>query len=121
MIWKKQIDTILKILNKINDRNIYQCIYGETFYSDEEINSKQLFERFKDKYNDDSFIFDFNSPNIIIVKLKIGLLGGNKSHPLDSVYFYDNKNKSILLDKTKISHLMSTMHQENIYYVIYKN
>ena len=65
--------------------------------------------------------FDFNSPNIIIVKLKIGLLGGNKSHPLDTVYFYDSKNKSILLDKTKISHLMSSMHQENIYYVIYKN
>lgn len=120
-IWKKQIDTILKILNKINDRDIYKCIYSETFYTDEEINSKQLFERFKKKYNDDFLVFDFNSPNIIIVKLKIGLLSGNKSHPLDSVYFYDNNNKSILLDKTKISHLMSSMHQENIYYVIYKN
>lgn len=119
--WKKQIDTILKILNKINDRDIYKCIYGETFYTDEEIDNQQLFERFKEKYNDDLLIFDFDSPNIIIVKLKIGLLGGNKSHPLDSVYFYDNKNKSILLDKTKISHLMSSMHQENIYYVIYKN
>jgi HD superfamily phosphohydrolase len=120
-IWKKQIDTILKILNKINDRDIYKCIYGETFYTDEEVNSKQLFETFKLKHNDDSFIFDFDCPAIIIVKLKIGLLGGNKPHPLDSVYFYDNKNKSILLDKTKISHLMSSMHQENIYYVIYKN
>lgn len=120
-IWKKQIDTILKILNKINDRDIYKCIYCETFYTDEEINSKQLFERFKKKYNNDFLVFNFDSPNIIIVKLKIGLLSGNKSHPLDSVYFYDNNNKSILLDKTKISHLMSSMHQENIYYVIYKN
>lgn len=119
--WKKQIDTILKILNKINNRDIYKCIYGETFFTDEEIDNKQLFDRFKEKYNNDSLVFDFNSPNIIIVKLKIGLLGGNKSHPLDSVYFYDSKNKSILLDKTKISHLMSSMHQENIYYVIYKN
>ena len=119
--WKKPIDIILKILNKINDRDIYKCIYGETFYTDEEVNNQQLFERFKAKYNDDSFVFDFDSPNIIIVKLKIGLLGGNKSHPLDTVYFYDSKNKSILLDKTKISHLMSSLHQENIYYVIYKN
>ena len=120
-IWKKQIDIVLKILNKINNRDLYKCIYRETFYTDEEINNEELFNRFKTKYNDDSFIFDFDSPNIIIVKLKIGLLGGDKSHPLDTVYFYDNNNKSILLEKTKITHLMSSLHQENIYYVIYKN
>ena len=121
-VWKKQIDTIQQIIKKINDRNIYRCIYGETFYTNEEITKQELFNGFKSKYNNlIDYEFDFNSPNVIIVKLKIGLLGGDKSHPLDSVYFYDNKNKSILLDKTKISHLMSALHQENIYYVIYKN
>ena len=123
-IWKKQIDLIQKIINKINDRELYKCIYGETFYTDEEITNQELFNRFKSKYNDENLNLnlnlDFNSSNIIIVKLKIGLLGGEKSHPLDSVYFYDNKNKSLLLDKTKISHLMSSLHQEIIYYVIYK-
>jgi len=116
--WKKEIDTIQKIINKINNRNIYKCIYGETFYTNEEISKEELYNKFKIKYNNN--LFDFDSPNIIIVKLKIGLLGGNKSHPLDSIYFYDNKNNSILLDKTKISHLMSALHQEIIYYVIYK-
>lgn len=120
-VWKKQIDIVLKILNKINYRDIYKCIYTETFFTDEEIDNDELFQRFKFKYNENSFIFDFNSPNIIIVKLKIGLLSGNNSHPLDSIYFYDKQHKSILLDKTKISHLMSSMHQENIYYVIHKN
>ena len=119
--WKKQIDTIQKIVNKINDRKIYKCIYGESFYTNEEVTKQELFERFKSKYNDQLEYLNFDSPNIIIVKLKIGMLGGNKSHPLDSVYFYDNKNHSLILDKTKISHLMSaSMHQEIIYYVIYK-
>ena len=121
LIWKKQIDTIIKILNKINERKIYKCIYADAFDTDVEINNQQLYERFKLKSENDEFKLNFNSSKIIVVKLKIGLLSGNKSHPLDTVYFYDNKNKSFVLDKTKISHLVSSMYQENIYYVIYRN
>jgi len=119
MVWKKQIDLIQKIVNKIYNRDIYKCIYVETSHTDKEITRQELFDGFRSKYDNESLDLNFNSPNIIIVRLKIGLLGGYKSHPLDSVYFYDNK-KSLLLDKTKISHLMSSIHQEIIYYIIYK-
>ena len=130
--WKKQIDTIQTIINNINNRNLYKCIYSETFDTNDDITKQELINRFMNKhYNklehfdlDLDFDFDLDlineSSNIIVVKLKIGMLGGDKSHPLDSVYFYDNKNKGILLDKIKISHLMSSLHQEIIYYVICK-
>jgi HD superfamily phosphohydrolase len=124
-IYKKNIDLIQKIIDKINNRDIYKCVYSETFYTGDPITKEELFEKFKKKFEHVGLDFDgfnLNSPKLIIVKLKIGLLGGNKSHPLDTIYFYNNNNnnQSILLDKTKISHLMSSLHQENIYYVIYK-
>lgn len=122
IMWKNQIDTIELIVKKINDRNLYKCIYGETFYTNESITPMQLFQILKNKYHSEGeyIDFDLNNKDIIVVKLKIGLLGGNKSHPLDTVYFYNNNNKSILLDKTKITHLMSSLHQEIINYIIYK-
>ena len=122
ILWKKQIDTIEKIIQRINSRDLYRCIYGESFYTNESVTTTQLFEGFKQNLSVDSRDIDinFDDPNIITVRIKIGLLGGDKSHPLDTVYFYNSNGKSILLDKTKISHLMSSLHQEIIYYVIYK-
>ena len=120
--WNKQIDTIEKIIERINNRDLYKCVYGESFYTNEHVTSAQLFDGFKAKLKESNEDYDinFDDPNLITVKLKIGLLGGDKSHPLDTVYFYNNSGKSILLDKTKISHLMSLLHQEILYYVIYK-
>ncbi len=124
-IYKKQIDYVQKIIDKINTRDIYKCVYSETFYTDENITNEEIFNKFKENiilkgldFDDDDF--DINSPRLKIVKIKIGLLGGDKSHPLDTVYFYNRNDKSILLDKTKISHLMTPLHQEIIYYVLYK-
>jgi len=123
-IYKKQIDYIQKIINKINTRDIYRCVYSETFYTDENITNEQIFDKFKENASSKGFEIDDVNLNFInsfnFVKIKIGLLGGNKSHPLDTVYFYNRNNKSILLDKTKISHLMTPLHQEIIYYVLYK-
>lgn len=127
-LYKKQIDLVQKIILKINTRDIYKCIYTETFYEDEFITDEQILNKFKDKIcskcldisEDTDFNFTINSPKLKIVRIKIGLLGGNKSHPLDSVYFYNRHNKGILLEKTKISHLMSNLHQEVIYYIIHK-
>lgn len=119
ILWKKEIDNVLNILNRIDHRKFYKCIYVESFYTDEEIDIKDIFKRFEEKHSE--LIPNSNNSNIIVVKSKIGLLGGNKSHPLDSIYFYNTDNISILLEKTKISHLMSTVYQENIYYVICKN
>jgi HD superfamily phosphohydrolase len=121
--YKKQFDIIENIIYKINTRDIYKCVYCETFNTDENITDELIFNKFKKSINSkgiDSIDIDIDSPRIKIVKIKIGLLSGNKSHPLDSIYFYNQNDKSIILDKTKISHLMSTLHQEVIYYVIYK-
>jgi deoxynucleoside triphosphate triphosphohydrolase SAMHD1 len=123
--YKKRIDLIQHIINKINTRDIYRCVYSETFYTDENITNEQIFNKFKDcvifkDFDLDETNFNLNSSKLKIIKIKIGLLGGNKSHPLDTVYFYNHRNKSIILDKTKISHLMTSLHQEVIYYVIYK-
>lgn len=124
-LYKKQIDLIQKIMNKINTRDIYRCIYSESFYTDENITNEQIFNKFKNNASLKGFDLDesdlnLNSSNLKIVRIKIGLLGGNKSHPLDTVYFYNNSNKSFLLDKSKISHLMTSLHQEVNYYLIYK-
>lgn len=122
-LYKKQIDTIQKIIIKINTRNIYKCVFTETFQTDEIITNEEIFNKFKN--NIESKVIDtewmkLDSPKLKIVRLKIGLLGGNKSHPLDTVYFYNHNNTSILLNKTKISHLMPSFHQEIIYYIICK-
>ena len=122
-LYKKQIDSIQKIINKINTRDIYKCVYSETFQIDEIITNKEIFNKFKNTINPkdiDVEWLNLDSPKLDIVRLKIGLLGGNKSHPLDTVYFYNRNNTSILLDKTKISHLMTPLHQEIIYYIICK-
>jgi HD superfamily phosphohydrolase len=124
-VYKRQIDLIQKIINDINTREIYRCVFGETFYADEDISNERIFEKFKnDIYSKgidlDDIDLNINSPRLKIVNIKIGLLGGNKSHPLDTVYFYNCNDKSILLDKTKISHLMTSLYQEIICYVIYK-
>lgn len=121
--YKKQIDSIQKIITKINTRDIYKCVYSETFQTDEVITDEEIFNKFKNTIEPqgiDAEWLNIESPKLKIVRLKIGLLGGNKSHPLDTVYFYNRSNTSVLLDKTKISHLMTQLHQEIIYYVICK-
>lgn len=124
-LFKKNIDIIEKITNKINTRCVYKCVYSEIFQTRECVTDEEIFDKFKLVLNpldinaNDEWI-SLNSPRFKIVKLKIGLLGGNKSHPMDKVYFYNRNNKSILLDKAKISHLLPSLYQEMIYYVIYK-
>lgn len=128
-LYKEQIDQIQQIMHKINTRNIYKCIYNNTFHADRSITNEQIFDEFKTNLRKinlteidfDTNDLDINSSKLKIVKIKIGLFGGNKSHPLDSVYFYkQNENESFLLDKEKISHLMSSSYQETLHYIIYK-
>jgi deoxynucleoside triphosphate triphosphohydrolase SAMHD1 len=122
-LYRKQIDSIQKIITKINTRDIYKCVYSETFQTDEIITNEEIFNKFKSTVEPlgiDAEWLNLDSPKLKIIRLKIGLLGGNKSHPLDNVYFYNHHNTSILLDKTKISHLMTQLHQEIIYYIICK-
>lgn len=117
-MWKQQMDNILKISNRISNRNLYQCIFEDSYSINEEITDESLIIKLNENEQTN---YQISDPNICIVKIKIGLLGGNNPHPLNSVYFYDQNNKSILLNKTKISNLISPSHQEKICYIIQKN
>lgn len=119
-LYNEQIDLIQKIIKKINTRDIYKCVYSESFQTDEITSNDEIFNKYKDTMNINTMSFHLDSSKLKIVKLKIGLLGGNTSHPLDTVYFYNSNNKSILLAKTKISPLLALLHQEIIYYIICK-
>jgi HD superfamily phosphohydrolase len=121
--YKNKIDEIDIILNKIYQRKLYKCLYSKSFCVSEIIdindkitevllNDKELLNKKLNKDNIDTL-------KVKPVKIKIGLLGGNKKHPFDSLYFYDKYNKSDILTKDKISHLMSPFFQEIILYILY--
>ena len=120
---KENIDEIENMLNRIYNRKLYKCLYSKSFCVSEiidvDLKIKELLlddkELLNKKLNKD--IMQVN--NILPVKLKIGLLGGNKSHPFDNLYFYDKNNKSDILSKDKVSHLMSSFFQEIILYILY--
>jgi len=120
---KKNIDEIENMLNRIYNRKLYKCLYSKSFCISEIID---IGEKIKELLWDDSGLLneklnkDIIDPNKIHpVKLKIGLLGGNKSHPFDNLYFYDKNGKSDILSKDKVSHLMSPFFQEIILYILY--
>lgn len=117
-LWKQQIDNILKISNRISNRNLYECIYECAYDINEEINDEDLITRLNEN---EQTSYQISDPNISIVKIKIGLLGGNNPHPMESIYFYDKNNKSRLLNKTKVSNLISSSYQEKLCYIIQKN
>jgi HD superfamily phosphohydrolase len=64
-----------------------------------------------------------NDPDVIISKVKIGYISGNKDNPLDNIYFYDkkNENKYFKLNKKDISMFIPENHQEYCIKVFYKN
>lgn len=113
-MYSTQINSIQTIIERIDERKLYKCIYAESFYTNESISDEDLIDKIKNDYINENI----ENNDLIFIKLKIGLLSGNNSHPLDTIHFYNNKNMSILLDKTKISHLMPFLHQEIIHYII---
>lgn len=120
---KENIDEIENMLNRIYNRKLYKCLYSKSFCISEIINidikieellldDKELLNK---KLNKNTIEINKIKP----VKLKIGLLGGNKSHPFDNLYFYDKNGKANILSKDKVSHLMSSFFQEIILYIFY--
>lgn len=66
--------------------------------------------------------FGIEKENIIIHKSKIGFVSGNKKNPLDSIYFYDRKERDIkfLIEQKDVSYLVPQDYQENILMVFLK-
>jgi len=121
--YKKNIDEIDNMLNKIYQRKLYKCLYSKSFCINEIIDTN---DKIREILLNDQELLDKKLNKDIVdiskikpVKLKIGLLGGNKTHPFDNLYFYDKYNKANVLSKDKISHLMSPFFQEIILYILY--
>jgi HD superfamily phosphohydrolase len=109
---KVDIEYINSIVFQINERKIYKCIYNASFSVKDKINSKSIIKRVLLE-ND-----EFDKKNIIAVIVKIGLIGGEKTHPFDNLYFYNKNNVSRILSKQEISHLMSPFFQEKLLFII---
>jgi HD superfamily phosphohydrolase len=111
---KYPIDSIDKLIDRIETRNIYKCLYSGSYNTEESDIDNQITQVINKL---DSKSIDKNK--ILIVKNKIGLLSGNKSHPFDNFYFYDRNDNAKLLPKEKISYLMSQSHQEIVVFILY--
>ncbi len=116
---KEDIDYIEEQIEKINTRQLYKCLYAGSFMVNE-TNIDDKVEQILDNPEELLEQIDaINMDKIKPVKILIGLLSGNKSHPFDNLYFYDHTGKSSILSKDKISHLMSSFYQEVILYILY--
>jgi HD superfamily phosphohydrolase len=121
--FKNEIDYIDNLIDRLNRRDIYKCLYSGSF----NVGETDIDEKINDILNnpeeiDTNCIVDIDQLDkrkINPVKIKIGLLSGKKSHPFDNLYFYNRRGKSNILAKEQISHLMSTFHQEMIVYILY--
>ena len=118
-IYKDNIDAVEIIIKNINSRNLYKCIYSDLFYISQDIDKGHIIDDAISEYEIKNNII-VNRDFVFPVFLKIGLLGGNKTHPFDNLYFYDKKDVASILEKNKISHLITSLFQEVILYIIYK-
>ncbi len=116
------IKEALKLLEKINNHETYH--YAGSIITKEklDLNIDTIFQTFDKKTQQN--ILD----ELIIFKTKIGLVSGDKQHPLDSIYSYSTKSmlqkdipdvKKINIDE--ISLLVPKLHQEYITMFYLKN
>jgi HD superfamily phosphohydrolase len=113
---KDNIKEINSILGALNERRIYKCLYSTSYSVKDKINSKSIIKQF---LSDNK---EVNKKNIITTIIKIGLIGGEKTHPFDNLYFYNKtNNKSRVLSKNEISHLISPFFQERLLFIIEMN
>lgn len=109
---KEDVEYINSIITAINERRLYKCVHCESFSVKDKINSKNIIKKVLLENK------EFNKKNIITVTVKIGLIGGEKTHPFDNLHFYDKNNVSRILSKSEISHLMSPFFQEKLLFII---
>ena len=107
------IDYINSIIDAINERRIYKCLYHTSYSVKDKINSKSLINKFILNNK------DLKKKNIFASIIKIGLIGGDKTHPFENLYFYNKKNNnSRILSQNEISHLLSPFFQEKLLFII---
>ncbi len=116
---KKDLDFIDEIIDRLNKRDIYKCLYTGSFNTDQTDIDEKIAEIVNDSEELGIDVSKYSSEYIYPVKLKIGLLSGKKSHPFDNLYFYNSHGKVHILSKEKISHLMSSFYQEMIVHIFY--
>jgi HD superfamily phosphohydrolase len=109
---KDDVEYINSVITSINQRKLFKCLYNVSFSVKDKINTKSIIKKFLIENK------ELNKKNIISVIVKIGLIGGEKTHPFDNLYFYDKNNKSRVLSKNEISHLMSPFFQEKLLFII---
>jgi HD superfamily phosphohydrolase len=110
---KSDVDYVNSILDAINERRIYKCLYNTSYSVKDKINVKSIVKKILLENK------EFNKSNIITTIIKIGLIGGEKTHPFDNLYFYNKKNNSSrVLSKSEISHLISPFFQEKLLFII---
>ena len=123
--FKEPIDYIEDQIARLECRKIYKCLYSGSFNTDETNIDQHIEQQIKTLLENPNEILEkiysnnFDKNKIFPIKIKIGLLSGNKSHPFDNLYFYNRNGFSNVLPKEKISHLMSPLHQEVILYILY--
>ena len=110
---KTNVEYINLMLTKINERQIYKCLYSTSYSVKDKINRKSIIKNFLKENK------KFNKKNIITTIIKIGLIGGEKTHPFDNLYFFNkSNNESRILSKNEISHLISPFFQERLLFII---
>ncbi len=117
--YKKEIDLIDGIIDRLNTRDIYKCLYSGSFNIDETDIDEKIIQILNNPEELGIDISKYSESNIKPVKLRIGLLSGKKSHPFDNLYFYNSQGKVHILSREKISHLMSSFYQEMIVHIFY--
>lgn len=112
---KDDIEYINNILQSINNRQIYKCEYSSSYSVKQKININLIVKKIVQNNNWNKI------ENLIPIIIKIGLIGGEKTHPFDNLYFYDKNSVSKILSRNNISHLMGPFFQEKLLFVINKN
>ena len=109
---KKNLLECKKLLDRINNRNIYKFIGSVVLNKKKNISWNEFNSINSNIYENDIYIH--NS--------KIGFVSGNKNNPLNNIYCYSTKqclkknknNKCFKIEKEEISKLISDSHQEYI-------
>jgi len=112
--FKEDIDNINSMLNSINNRQIYKCLHSSSYSVRQKIDLPTIIKKVLQTNKEEKLELD----NIIPVVIKIGLIGGEKTHPFDNLYFYDKNSDSSIMSKNEVSYLLSPSFQEKLLFII---
>lgn len=111
-----------ELLERIDKRNLYRMVGRFIFERKMAVNKDELIDLA-------GLAEEMDRDNVLIYQAKIGYVSGNKTNPLDAVYYYDHKTiadsddppKKMLVDEHAYSKLLPNTYQEHILMVFYRN